>query len=219
MKELEVTEGKLLSQEFGVGEPARPLAVIEAELDMLKRDTRQKESALLCNYIEVGRRLEEAKSQLAHGQWGDWLKKMEISQSTANNLMRIFREYGADQQSLFGGVAKSQTFGSLTYSKAVLMLAIPEEEREQFLEENDVSSMSTRELKAALKARDEAEEKAAAAEDEARGLRQETDRLREELEGQAQVYEAKLSSAEIEAKQAREAQERSPPRPSGSRRP
>ena len=213
MSEMEVTEGQLLSQDFGVGGPpatveARPLAVIEAELDMLKRDTRQKESALLSNYIEVGRRLEEAKSQLAHGQWGDWLKKMEISQSTANNFMRIFREYGADQQSLFGGVAKSQTFGSLTYSKAVLMLAIPEEEREQFMKENDVSAMSTRELKAAIKARDEAEEKAAAAEDEARGLRQETDRLREELEGQAQVYKAKLTSAEIEAKQAREAQEK-----------
>lgn len=39
-------------------------------------------------------------------------------------------------------------------------------------------------------------------------MRREADRLREELTGQAQVYKAKLTSAEIEAKQAREAQEK-----------
>ena len=214
MSEMEITEGQLLSQDFGVGGPpaaVRPLAVIEAELEMLKQDTRQKETALLCNYIEIGRRLEEAKAQLRHGEWGGWLKKKEISQSTANNLMRLYREYGADQQSLFGGVVKSQAFANLTYSQAVLMLTIPEEERERFMEENNVEAMSSRELKEAIKARNEAEEKATAAEDEARGLRQETERLREELADQAQVYKAKLTAADVETteanRKAREAQE------------
>ena len=86
MSGIEETEGKLLSEQFGAGGPpaevkARPLAVIEAELDLLKQDTRQKETALLCNYIEIGRRLEEAKAQLAHGQWGEWLKKMEVARN------------------------------------------------------------------------------------------------------------------------------------------
>lgn len=208
MSDMEVTEGQLLSQDFGVGGPSvpmkvRPLAVIEAELEMLRQDTRQKETALLCNYIEFGRRLEEAKAQLRHGEWGGWLKKMEVSQSTANNLMRIFREYGADQQSLFSGMAKNQAFGNLTYSKAVLLLMVPEEERERFAVENDVEHMSSRELKAAIKARDEAEEKAAAAEDEARRLRQETGRLQEQLTNQAEVYKAKLTSADMETVEAK----------------
>ena len=210
MSEMEVTEGRLLSQGFGVGGPpaaARPLAVIEAELEMLKQDTRQKETALLCNYIEFGRRFEEAKAQLRHGEWGGWVKKMEISQSTANNFMRLYREYGADQQSLFGGVVKSQTFANLTYSQAVLMLTVPEEERERFMEENNVAAMSSRELKEAIKARNEAEEKAVAAEDEARRLRQEKEHLREELTDQAKVYEAKLTSAGVEADQARAAEQ------------
>lgn len=205
----EVTEGQLLSESFGVGGPpakARSLAVIEAELDLLKQDTRQKETGLLCNYIEVGRRLEEAKAQLPHGQWGDWLKKMDIAQSTANNFMRLFREYGAEQQSLFGAEAKSHTFGNLTYSKALKLLTITDEdERERFAAENDVEHMSVRELNEALKARNEAEEKAAA-EDEARKLRQETERLQEQLAGQTQVYEAKLTSAGVEADQARAAE-------------
>ena len=216
MSEMEVTEGQLLSQDFGVGGPptakevvpVRPLAVIEAELDMLKRDTRQKETALLCNYIEFGRRLEEVKAQLPHGQWGGWLKKMEISQSTANNFMRLFREYGTDQQSLFGGTVKSQAFANLTYSKAVLMLMVPEEDRERFMAEHDVDGMSNRELKAAIKAKDEAEEKAAVAQDEADRLEKRVLHLQEEIADQAQIYKAKLTSAEVEAKQAREAQEK-----------
>lgn len=211
MSDMETTEGKLLSEQFGVGGPptevkARPLAVIEAELDLLKQDTRQKETALLCNYIEIGRRLEEAKAQLAHGQWGEWLKKMEVAQSTANNFMLLYRKYGDEQQSLFGAQAKSQTFGNLTYSKALKLLAIEdEEERERFVVENDVEHMSVRELDKALKARDEAEEKAAAAEDESRRLRQTNELLQEELAGQAQVYEAKLTSAGVEVDQARAA--------------
>lgn len=145
----------------------RPLAVIEAELDLLKQDTRKKEMALLSNYIEVGRRLEEAKAQLPHGEWGGWLKKMEISQSTANNFMRLFREYGADQQSLFDNETKSQVLGNLTYTQAVLLLAIPEEEREQFAVENNVKSMTSRELKKAIKERDEARKAAEQAQKDA----------------------------------------------------
>lgn len=197
----EATEGKLLSQDFGVGGPpekTRPLEVIEAELDFLKQDTRQKEISLLCNYIEIGRRLEEAKRVLPHGQWGDWLKKKEFSQSTAHNFMRLFREYGADQQSLFGGVVKSKTFANLTFSKALSLLAIPDEaERERFVEENDVEHMSVRELNEAIKARDKAEEKAAAAQDEARGLREKLQ------DSDLEVVEAKAA-----AREAREALEK-----------
>lgn len=209
----EVTEGQLLSQDFGVGGPPPRLDsgktpdILAAEIRTIKSQTGR---MVLNASIEVGRRLTEAKAKLPHGSWGEYLKnEVDYSPSQAQNLMRVFREYGSDQQSLFGGEAKSQTFGNLTYSKALSLLAIPdEEERERFAIENDVEHMSVRELNEALKARDAAEEKAAAAEDEARGLRQETDRLREELEGQAQVYKAKLTSAEIEAKQAREAQEK-----------
>lgn len=213
MSEMEVTEGQLLSRDFGVGgppaTPERTLGVVEMEIRVIQHQTGQ---AILNGAIEMGRRLEEAKAMVGHGEWGPWLKKMGYSQSNANNLMRVFREYGSTQQSLFGAESKSQTFGSLTFSKALSLLAIPdEEERERFVTENDVEHMSVRELNEALKARNEAEEKAAAAEDEARGLRQETERLREELADQAQAYKAKLTAADVETteanRKAREAQE------------
>ncbi len=226
MSEMEVTEGQLLSQDFGVGGP--PATVGDAPLqdsgktpDILAAEIRTIKSQtgrmVLNASIEVGRRLTEAKAKLPHGSWGEYLKnEVDYSPSQAQNLMRVFREYGSDQQSLFGGEAKSQTFGRLTFSQALSLLVIPDEgEREKFVLENDVEHMSVRELNEALKARDAAEEKAAAAEDTARGLREEAERLREELTDQARVYEAKLTSAGVEvdrakaeAQAAQEAQEK-----------
>ena len=184
--------------------------ILAAEIRTIKNQTGR---MVLNASIEVGRRLTEAKAKLPHGSWGEYLKnEVDYSPSQAQNLMRVFREYGSDQQSLFGGEAKSQTFGNLTYSKALSLLAIPdEEERERFAVENDVEHMSVRELNEALKARNEAEEKAAAAEETARGLRQEADRLREEIADQDRVYKAKLTAADVETteanRKAREAQE------------
>ena len=216
MSEMELTEGQLLSQDFGVGGPPAtagdtPLPdsgktpdILAAEIRTIKSQTGR---MVLNASIEVGRRLTEAKAKLPHGSWGEYLKnEVDYSPSQAQNLMRVFREYGSDQQSLFGGEAKSQTFGRLTFSQALSLLVIPDEdEREKFVLENDVEHMSVRELNEALKARDEAEEKAVAAEDEARRLRQEAERLQEQLAGQAQVYEAKLTSAGVETDQARAA--------------
>ena len=214
MSEMEITEGQLLSQDFGVGGP--PATVGDAPLqdsgktpDILAAEIRTIKSQtgrmVLNASIEVGRRLTEAKAKLPHGSWGEYLKnEVDYSPSQAQNLMRVFREYGSDQQSLFGGEAKSQTFGRLTFSQALSLLVIPDEgEREKFVLENDVEHMSVRELNEALKARDAAEEKAAAAEDTARGLREEAERLREELTDQARVYEAKLTSAGVEVDRAK----------------
>uniref|UniRef100_UPI00272C16B7 DUF3102 domain-containing protein n=1 Tax=uncultured Oscillibacter sp. TaxID=876091 RepID=UPI00272C16B7 len=207
-------EGKCLSEQFGVGgppevkeeapPPVRTVEVVTLEIRTLQRQAQQ---VVLGYAIEIGRRLEEVKAMLPHGRWGDYLKnEVAYSQSTAQNFMRIFREYGASQQSLFGGVANSQALGNLTYTKALQLLAIPDaEDRERFAIENDVEHMSVRELNEALKARDEAEEKAAAAQDEAGRLEKRVLHLQEEIAGQAQVYEAKLTSAGVEAEQARAA--------------
>lgn len=132
----------------------RTIDMIEMEIRVLQDQTQR---VVLGYAIETGRRLEEAKAMLEHGQWGDWVRKMGYSQSTANNLMRVFREYGASQQSLFGGEANSQALGNLSLTKAIRLLALPDqEEREKFVAEHDVENMSTRELEKALKERDEA---------------------------------------------------------------
>lgn len=123
--------------------------IVAAEINSIKEQT---QNILLFNSIEIGRRLTEAKNMMEHGQFGKWLaEKVDYSQSTANNLMKVYEEYGSNQHALFGDNAKSQTFGNLVYSQAVALLGIPVEEREQFVKDNNAAELSIRELKAKIK--------------------------------------------------------------------
>lgn len=114
-------------------------------------------ASALVNIIEIGRRFTEAKEILPHGDFGPWLEKLGYKTSTANNFMRLFDAYGSKQNSLFGAeVENFQTFGKLSYSKALALLEVPAEEREEFVETHPIDDMSTRELKEAIRERDEA---------------------------------------------------------------
>ena len=122
--------------------------IIAAEINSIKLQTR---NIVLFNSIEIGKRLTEAKAMLEHGQFGPWLKSVEFTSSTANNLMRIYEEYGADQGALFCDNAKSQAVGKLSYTQAVMLLGVPREEREAFIEDNNAAELSVRALQAKIK--------------------------------------------------------------------
>jgi myosin heavy subunit len=158
----------------------RTTHIIAAEINSIKEQTRK---MVLYNSIEIGRRLVEAKSMVSHGEWGDWLKNsVDYSQSTANNLMKIFDEYGANQLSLFGSDAKSQALGNLSYTQAVALLGVPEEQREQFIEENDIDTMSTRELQVVIKEKQRLEQELKESKEKEEKERQEKDKLNKSLE-------------------------------------
>ena len=141
----------------------RDIGTIEREIQVLKD---QSARIVLSYAIEVGRRLCEAKEMLPHGEWGSWLRQRAgFSQSTANNMMRLFEEYGADQLTLFGAIPNSQALGNLSYTKAISLLALPAEERDEVLKTNDVEAMSTRELERLIREKRDAEAKASAAQE------------------------------------------------------
>ena len=147
----------------------RDISTVTTEIRTLHR---QAQRMILGYAIEIGRRLTEAKEMLPHGQWGEWLKtEVEFSQSTAQNFMRIFTEYGDRQTSLFGD-AKSQTLGNLPYTHALKLLAVPAEEREEFVAEHHVDELSSRELEKLIRERDEAREAVAGLEEEVESARQ-----------------------------------------------
>lgn len=140
-----------------MSEITRTPGQIALEINTIKEQTRK---LLIYNSIEIGRRLVEAKEIVDHGEWGKWLEnEVSYSKSTANNLMKIFKEYGADQINLIGDNLKSQTFGDLSYSQAVVLLGIAPEEREGFVKENNINEMSTRELKKVIAEKKKLEEK------------------------------------------------------------
>jgi len=132
-------------------------------LEVVAAEIRTFTASMLNNIIEIGRRLCEAKELVPYGEFGDWVKENTgYSKSTANNFMRLYQEYGAAQGSLFGATVEDfQTFGKLSYSKALALLQLPAGEREEFVRENDVEAMSTRELNEAIRERDAAREDAA----------------------------------------------------------
>lgn len=132
---------------------ARDIEIVTAEIVTIKRQAQQ---VLIHAAIEIGRRLTEVKAMVPFGEWGNYLEeRVEYSQSTANNLMKIYKEYGSDQESLFDGFVKSQTFANLNYTQALALLSVPAEDREQFAQDNDVVHKSTREIQELIRQRNE----------------------------------------------------------------
>lgn len=146
----------------------------------------------VANICQIGKLLTEAKSMVGHGGWEKYLEeKVAYSQSTANNFMRLYQEYGEYGPNL-------QTFGNLNPSQALALLALPEGKREEFAEARDVESMSVRELKAQIAAEKERAEKAET----------DTAALREQLDvAQAEIGAAHQKAAAWQ-KQARDWQDK-----------
>ena len=124
--------------------------VIAAEINTIKRTTAK---YVLEQSIEIGRLLCEAKEAVPHGEWGHWLEEnCAYSTSNANNLMRIYTEYGEnDEQLSFFAENKLELYGDLNRSQAIALLALPPAERAEFVKENDVPAMSVSELEAKIR--------------------------------------------------------------------
>ena len=134
--------GDKLAQ-FGLASPAvseaRDIETITSEILSLKKTAGD---AILA----IGHRLIEAKSLLAHGEWLPWLtEQVEFSERSAQTYMRLAREW-----------SNPQTLADLGAAKVLVLLSLPELEREAFLAEVPAEDMSVRELKKAIRERNEA---------------------------------------------------------------
>ena len=108
--------------------------------------------------LTIGCGLIEAKALLAHGEWLPWLtERVEFSERSAQNFMRLAREW-----------SNPQTLADLGASKALALLALPAEERADFIAsvhvvdgaEKTTEELSSRELAQAIRERDEARREA-----------------------------------------------------------
>lgn len=184
--------------------PGRNINTITAEIVGIATQTAQ---ILLMSAVEMGKRMTEAKGLCNHGEWGDYLedlcKQIGISQSTAHNWMRLHRQYG-DNPNL-------QALGNLDYTKAVRLLALPEGEREDFVQQNDVEKMSSRELDKAIKERDAAQELLAVAQDHATAAEQKAEDRQKEID-KLNAALNKVTAAEEKAKAQLDKLKKSPPK-------
>ena len=134
----------------------RDIDIITSEIKTIKKYV---EETAIYGFVEIGRRLVEAKELVGHGNWGKYLEdNFDKSQQWATNMMNIYREYDQAQQSMFPNFANSQVFGKIDITKHILLLGIPAEERQEFAEENHVESMTVKQLQAAIRERDASRE-------------------------------------------------------------
>ena len=116
-------------------------AMIAGEINTIKEQVR---TTALSASVEIGRRLLEAKALVPAGEWVQWLKdNVDYSVRTAQNLMALCQEYDGQQ---------TQALARLSYTQAVMLLALPQEEREDFAETHDLDALSTRELQKEIQA-------------------------------------------------------------------
>ena len=149
--------------------------------------------------LTIGRCLTEAKQTIPHGEWLPWLnERVEFSERTARNFMRLSREW-----------SNRQALADLGAAKALTLLALPAEERESFIAENHVVGgeektvidMTSRELEKAIRERKEAQEAAAKAQAEASAAEQARAKMAEDMK----LLNARLSGAQEDREQAAQA--------------
>lgn len=111
------------------------------------------------NIIEIGKRLNAAKEQVEHGEWGEYIESnYEFSQRHANRLMEVYESF-----------PNWTPESNLSYKKAYALLDVPAADRETFIaqphevngQQKTVDEMTSRELAATIKALKEAEKEKA----------------------------------------------------------
>lgn len=187
-------DAAFLAADIGMGpeppqESFRDLEIIESEILFYKRNAGQA-------IIEIGKRLNEAKAQLSHGEWLPWLReKVDISERSAQDFMRLAREY-----------SKSAEIADLGASKALALLALPVSEREQFAAEKhdvdgvekSVADMTAKELKKAIEERDAARQTMEAMKARAEVAEQSREKMEQDM-----IYLKELQKRAREAEEAK----------------
>ena len=141
--------------------------------------------------LTIGRCLTEAKQALPHGEWLPWLnERVELSERAAQRFMRLSREW-----------SNPTALSDLGATKALALLALPADERDQFIETHNVVDMSARQLEQAIKDRDEARKAAETAQAEASAAEQ----ARAKMEEDMALLNARLSGAQEDREQAAQA--------------
>lgn len=96
--------------------------------------------------IKIGCRLLEAKDLVPHGEWTHYLQSvLGYTPSTAQNYMRIASAFSGNEVG-FDGKSQDELFGELGYAQLLPLLGLPDEDRRELAAENDLPSMSSREI-------------------------------------------------------------------------
>lgn len=133
---------------------AQNVALSGRSVDEITADIRVNYRNAKASIVAIGRDLAEVKQMLNHGEWLPYLQGLNISVSSAENYMRYAAEVPGNDQ-----------LAALPYSAAIALIALPEDEREQFMQDNDIEDKSAAEIKRLIAATKQEAEKRKKAEE------------------------------------------------------
>lgn len=156
--------GQIVAQAMATTNEHRTIEAITGEI----LDAKRKGGEAI---LTIGRCLNEAKDMLPHGEWLPWLnEQVELSERTAQKFMRLAREW-----------SNPSALADLGATKALMLLALPKEERDDFVEGNNIVDMTTRQLEQVIRERDEARKAAEEAKAEASTAEQARAKMAEDM--------------------------------------
>ena len=115
------------------------LAQIENDIKLFLNQTTK-------NFIEIGRRLIQAKSLVPHGQWQLWLENnFQLTKRSAQQFMQCAERFG-----------KNEIDFAFSSTQMIAMLALPEVDTQKFIEEHDsagspVQNMTIKNLRSEIR--------------------------------------------------------------------
>ena len=126
------------------------LAVVEIQnrqIDIITTKIISLQKSTTKNCIEIGSLLIKAKEVLPHGEWLNWLKnKVDFTERTAQRFMAVAKEF--------------PNTTTLSFSKLLLLLEIPNDKRNEFIdklhvvssgESKKIDRMTIKEMRSAVK--------------------------------------------------------------------
>lgn len=125
-------------------------SISQKDTDRLQKDFIKLNKSNTTNVVEMGKMLIVLKERLGHGNYAKWLDtECNFSQSLANKYVKVVNEYiGLD----------SELIPKLGIAKALVLIAIDKNIREEYINANDIYNKSVSEVKTLVKPKVESSE-------------------------------------------------------------
>lgn len=194
---------QIVEAEYQVVQERSP-EVIRTEIKTIEA---QVYKTTLDGVIQIGKRLQELKEMIGHGNWLTWCREnLGYSDRQARRYIEISTEYG-DENSAFSNWT---TLSNLSISKAYSLLSLPENEVEAFAKEHDVEDMTVKELEAEIKSWKDKTEAAEQAAEQAKKEKEEIQEcIKTEIDQRAELENkiAELESQKTNPEELKKAKE------------
>lgn len=160
----------------------------EIKLNSLVSEIKFFENQAVVSYWEIGKRLLEAKKQVEHGKWGEWLKNnLNYSLRTGQQLIKVYEDF-----------PNTKLISHLNFTQVLALTGVNEEVRNEILENENLEDKTVKETKKIIrKYKSEAED----LREENEGLKRANEELSRLAEKEPQIIEKTVTkTVEIKPK-------------------